>query len=170
MTKVRKETKPTAQADHAATLKAVKAKWLADKAAREAVEDITVVKPVKAKKSTTAQQVMENLAKARAEATARIEEELSGYRRSDISTKRKWCAAGASLVTAYGAGYVLGLVANVLTAALFALTGSIFLYYVSWLIVFIAAFYMGAYVGQHVYNFVADFSLEKFADVEVSHA
>lgn len=170
MTKVRKETKPTAQADHAATLKAVKAKWLADKAAREAVEDVTVAKPVKAKKSTTAQQVMENLAKARAEATARIEEELSGYRRSDISTKRKWCAAGVQFITAFGISYALSALANVLTFALFELTGSIFLYWVSWFIVFIAAFCMCTYVGKHVYNLVADFPLERFADVEVSHA
>lgn len=168
MTKVRKEATPSVQADNAATLKAVKAKWLADKAAAQVVIDEAIIKETV--KSTTAQQIEESLAKARAEATAHIEEALSGYRRSDISTKRKWCATGASLVTAYGAGYVLGMVANVLTAALYALTGSIFLYYLSWFIVFIAAFYMGAYIGKHVYNFVADFSLEKFAGLEVSHA
>lgn len=77
------------------------------------------------------------------------------------SGKRVFAASAVSFILAFGAGYTIGVIAEIVAMGILVLTGSMLLYFVTWAIAILLSFYAGMKIGQHVGMYVLSGQIDR---------
>lgn len=77
------------------------------------------------------------------------------------SEKRIIAATALTFSLSFTAGYMIGIVTDVIATAALMLTGSVFIWFVIWMLALIGSIYAGMKIGQHVGYYVLSGQIDK---------
>lgn len=157
-------TATTVKSDNAATLAAVKSEWKKAKAAvtktpiADGVSEVVTDAPVEAPVATFTDKATDQV-RAWREAVMASLDTLSN---PEASFTRKACAYVVSLCASFGTGYLVGMAMNTLLMTA-AVSASLFLTIMVWVIGLLVAVYLGSRIGSAVYDGIAHRVIEDTA-------